>query len=107
RPVPAPDLAAVEAQLTAQLTRGAAHDVRLWWVCLGTQPPRGFAVSASAITASVPPLLALVGAAVAAHRLPADAKVLVSAVRLDAFHDETLAAVGTLPRDTFYPDPPI
>lgn len=106
-PIPASDLAAVEAQLTAQLTCGADHDVRLWWVCCGAHQARGFAVFAFAITARVPTMLDHLGAAVAGRALRPDVAVLVSAVRLEPLDEESLAAVITLPRDTWYPAAPI
>jgi hypothetical protein len=102
RPVPAPDLAAAEAQLTAQLTRGAAHDVRLWWVCVGFSRPEGFHVASFAITTDPAGGVDVVGTCCAHRSVPRNATVLISSVQLDGLDDETLAAVLTLPRECFY-----
>jgi hypothetical protein len=106
-PASAPDLAAVEAQLTTQLRRGAAHDVRLWWLCCGNRRPPGFAAFAVLITARPSAVLDQLGAAVAGRALRPDVEVLVSAVQLDTIDEASLAAIVTLPRDTWYPVAPI
>jgi hypothetical protein len=99
-----------DAQLDAQLARGAARGIALWWVCFGDEittdrGTTGIAIAFFAITGDPRTYLDHLSGN-ATHRVAGDRVLtnrgLVSAVMLDAVDDATLAAVLTLRRDTLY-----